>query len=134
METLFAASLAQANRVFCPGVVNMKFAGAVGVHGGPEAAGVFGDSVIKRPVTATLSVAVKVVIGTVKELEVAGMMKLMTVGASASGSGGGTLVAFPGKLPALISVILLNVSPSESLGSIAWRAATPIPALKYAWP
>jgi hypothetical protein len=43
-------------------------------------------------VTATLSVAVKVVIGTVNEFEVTGMVKAVTVGAIVSEVGGSVMV------------------------------------------
>jgi hypothetical protein len=61
-------------------------------------------------------VAVKAVIGTFKELEVAGIVKEETVGSVVSEAG--ALAAFPGKVLALISTILVKVSPSESRGSM----------------
>jgi hypothetical protein len=67
-------------------------------------------------VTPTLSVAVKAVIGTVKELEVVGIVNEETVGSVVSEAG--LLAAFPGKVLALISTILVKVSPSESCGSM----------------
>jgi hypothetical protein len=63
-----------------------------------------------------LSVAVKAVIGTVKELEVVGIVNEETVGSVVSEAG--LLAAFPGKVLALISTILVKVSPSESCGSM----------------
>ena len=51
------------------------------------ASGLVEDVVILYPVTATLSVAVNVVIGTTSELEVAGMVNSVTVGGVASPAG-----------------------------------------------
>ena len=59
---------------------------------GELAAGEEADSVAIKPVTATLSVAVKAVIDTVSELEFAGNVKVVTVGASVSGAGGRVIV------------------------------------------
>ena len=50
------------------------------------AAGAVADSVMMYPVTPTLSVAVKVVIETVNEEDVAGIVNAVTLGAVASGS------------------------------------------------
>jgi hypothetical protein len=65
-----------------------------------------------------LSDAVNVVIATVNELEVAGMLKAVTVGAVVSVAGAGLLAEFPGKVRALISIILEKPSPSESWDSM----------------
>jgi hypothetical protein len=54
------------------------------------------------------------VIGTAKELEVAGIVKEETIGSVVSEAG--LLAAFPGKVLAVISTILVKVSPSESRG------------------
>jgi hypothetical protein len=72
-----------------------------------------------KPVTPTLSVAVKAVMETVKDVEDAGTPKEVTVGGVASAAGAGTLAGFPGKVLAWISVMLLYPSPSESNGSMA---------------
>ena len=60
---------------------------------GELAAGEEADSVAIKPVTATLSVAVKAVIDTVRELALEGNVNVVTVGASTST---GKLVLFPG--------------------------------------
>ena len=72
------ASLAHAYAVWLPLEGNVMLAGAVPLHVHPS-----GESanVMQRPVTATLSVAVKVVIGTVMEVEVDGRVNAVTVGA-----------------------------------------------------
>jgi hypothetical protein len=63
-------------------------------------------------VTPTLSVAVKDEIGTVNEVEVPGIVNEETVGSVVSDAG--LLAEFPGNVLALISTILVKVSPSES--------------------
>jgi hypothetical protein len=55
---------------------------------------------------------------TVNEVEVAGMVNAVTVGAMVSVVAG-LLAELPGKVLALISVMLLNPSPSESNDSMA---------------
>jgi hypothetical protein len=60
---------------------------------------------------------VKAVIETVNEVEVEGIVKEPTVGGVVSDPTG-LLAAFPGKVLALISTILVKVSPSESCGSM----------------
>ena len=91
--------------------------GAVAVQPAAVANGLVADSVTMKPVTATLSVAVNVVIETVNEAEVAGMENALTVGSVVS-EPAGMLAAFPGKVLALISTILVKPSPSESDGSM----------------
>jgi hypothetical protein len=80
------------------------------------ASGFVAVSVSLYPVTPTLSVAVKDEIETVNEVEVAGIVNEETVGSVVSEAG--LLAAFPGKVLALISTILVKVSLSESCGSI----------------
>jgi hypothetical protein len=63
-------------------------------------------------------VAVKAVMGTVKEEEVAGMLNPVIVGGVVSDAAG-LLAGSPGKVRALISAILLKPSPSESNDSMA---------------
>jgi hypothetical protein len=63
-------------------------------------------------------VAVKAVMETVRDEEVAGMLNAVTVGRVVSDAAG-LLAASPGKVRALISAILLNPSPSESKASMA---------------
>ena len=58
--------------------------GTVADHPLPVAEGVVDDSLTMQPVTPTLSVAVKLVIGTVRLVAVAGMVKAVTVGAVVS--------------------------------------------------
>jgi hypothetical protein len=70
----------------------------------------------RKPVTPTLSVALRAVTETVSELEVAGMVKEVTDGGVVSEVG--LLDESPGKVLAVISAILVKVSPSESNGSI----------------
>ena len=57
-----------------------------------EAAGAVADSVTIYPVTPTLSVAVKVVMETVNEEDVAGMVNPVTVGGVVSAAGGSVMV------------------------------------------
>ena len=54
--------------------------GAVADHPAAEVTGVVDDSLTRYPVTPTSSVAVKLVIDTVKEVAVAGIVKAVTVG------------------------------------------------------
>ena len=56
------------------------------------AAGLVALWLTRYPVTPTASVAVRVVIGTVSEAEVAGMVKTETTGAVVSGAGGSVIV------------------------------------------
>jgi hypothetical protein len=56
------------------------------------AAGAVEDSVAMKPVTPTLSVAVNDVIGTVNDVEVAGIVNELTVGGCVSGAGGSVIV------------------------------------------
>ena len=60
----------------------------------------------------------------------------LAVGAVFVGGGGvaGTLAALPGKVPAVISAMLVNPSPSESAPSMAPNAAVFPPALDHALP
>jgi hypothetical protein len=64
----------------------------VAAHPGFEDAGVVADSVSRYPVTPTLSVAVKVVIATVSEVDVTGIVKDETVGGVVSAVGGRVIV------------------------------------------
>lgn len=85
------------------------------------------------PVTPMLSVAAIADIGTVSVLEVDGMVKTVTVGAvvSAVPEEDGWLVGSLGFVPALISTIFVDLSLSESNGSIVLKLK---PALRKAVP
>ena len=80
-DTLPAASLTQAYKVLLPAAEVACDVGAVVDHPAAEAAGVVAVSVTIYPVTATLSVAVKRVIGTLREAAVEGIANPVTVGA-----------------------------------------------------
>jgi hypothetical protein len=67
-----------------PGVEKVKETGAVADHPPPAAGGALGVSVTTYPVTPTLSVAVKVLIGTLSVVAVTGTVKAVTVGGVAS--------------------------------------------------
>jgi hypothetical protein len=71
-------------------------------------------------------VAVKDVIDTVSALDVDGMMKAVTVGNAVSPAAG-LLDASPGKVRALISVILVNPSLSESSDSMVAKLCPLLP-------
>jgi hypothetical protein len=71
-------------------------------------------------------VAVKDVIDTVSELDVNGMLNVVTVGSVASPVAG-LLDASPGNVRALISVILVNPSLSESSGSMVAKLCPLLP-------
>jgi hypothetical protein len=64
--------------------VKVYDAGAAADHPAAVADGAVGDSFAVYPVTATLSVAVKVVIETERDVAVAGMLNAVTVGAVVS--------------------------------------------------
>jgi hypothetical protein len=85
-DTLPAASLAQAYSVLAPALAKVYETGTVADHPLAVADGVVADSLMKYPVTATLSVAVKVAMGTVSVVAVAGMVKAVMVGGVASDS------------------------------------------------
>jgi len=121
LDTLPAASFAHAYSVFAPCVAKVWLVGAVALHPPAVAAGFADVSVRRYPVTPTASVAVRLVIDTVNELAVAGMLNAVTTGAVVSPVGAGLLAALPGNVPALISVILLKVSPSESRFAIVLK-------------
>jgi len=89
---------------------------AVPFQPGAIANGVVEVSVTRYPVTPTLSVAENDVIGTVSEVEVDGIVKAVTVGGEVSPAG--LLPGLPGNVPALISIMLEKVSPSESCDSM----------------
>jgi hypothetical protein len=59
------------------------------------------------------------VIATVSEFELAGIVKPFTVGAVVSPVAAGWLVASPGNVRAAISTALVYPSPSESAAAIA---------------
>ena len=100
-ETLPAASLAHAYSVFAPAVVNVYELGAEADQPAADADGAMLDSFASKPVTPTLSDAVKLVIGTVSEADVAGMVNPVTVGATLSASVTVTLaLRFAETLPA----------------------------------
>jgi hypothetical protein len=77
-------------------------------------------------VTAVLSVAVKDVIDTVNEEEVAGMVNAVTLGGVVS-EVAGLLAASPGYVLAVISAMLVNPSPSESRASRIVLCALEVP-------
>ena len=79
-DTFPAASLAQAQRVFEPEDVKVYEVGFVVTHD----VGVVVLSVTVQPVTPTLSVAVSVVIETVRDVEVEGIVNTEIVGAVVS--------------------------------------------------
>ena len=70
------------------------------------------------PVTPTLSVAVMLMPDTVRAVAVAGTVKVETVGGVVSPAAAGWLAAFPGNVKAVISVMFVNPSLSESADSI----------------
>ncbi len=84
----------------------VKLVGAAAVHPVAKAVGLVADSVTLWPVTATLSVAVKAEIGTVNELEVAGMLNVLTVGGVVSDVGGRVIVH--------VSLRLVDTFPAAS--------------------
>jgi len=98
------------------------------------AVGFVADSFTMYPVTATLSEAVSAVMETVREFAVEGTVKVLTVGRVVSAAVAGRLLAFPGNVPALISVMFVKVSPSESIGSIVLKAVVFLPAVLQSVP
>jgi hypothetical protein len=85
-DTLPAASFAHAYNVLVPAVPKVYDVGAVLDHPLVAGEGALDDSPTMYPVTSRLSVAVKLVIGTVRVLAVAGTENAVTVGAVVSGS------------------------------------------------
>jgi hypothetical protein len=80
LETFPAASLAQAYKVFVPAVANVYELGAAADQPAAVADGAAADSLTRYPVTATSSVAVRVVIPTVNVDAVTGTVNAVTVG------------------------------------------------------
>ena len=79
-EILPAASFAHAYNVLSPCVDNVYVVGALVVHPESLTDGVDDASVTRYPVTATLSVAVNVLIETASVVDVAGIVKAVTAG------------------------------------------------------
>src|SRR6185369_1276752 len=83
-ETLPVASLAQGKKFWLPAAAAITVAVAVAVHPAAVAAGGVADWVTMYPVTAALSVAVKVLTLTIRLAAVAGMVNAVTAGAVVS--------------------------------------------------
>jgi hypothetical protein len=120
-ERFPSASMAHAKSLFLPADENVKLVSGEVLHPGSAAvgAGVL-TSLSRYPVTPTLSVAVKLVMGTVSDLTTRGTRNLLTTGLVVSvPAPAGWLPGLPGNVLASISTRLVNPSLSESFASIA---------------
>ena len=80
--------------------------GAVALHPATVTAGAVEDSVTMYPVAPTLSVAVKVVMGTVSKVEVAGIAKVLTAG---------VVVSATASVMVTVALLLVDTFPAASL-------------------